>query len=372
MKLAAILLLAFALRWIVTFWYPPIGAVRLQGDAIAYHEIAIHLVHGEGFVLPRTNGLQPTAQLAGPLYPLFLAAVYQPTDPNGNPDAARFVQVLLSVLTVWCVFLIGQHLFSEPVGVLAAFIAAIYPPFLHWSYYGGPAFLLTENLSVPLLTASIAALLTGWPFLAGLALGAAILSRATLLGLAILAALWMFSERLKFVAMVFCLGVLIVLTPWLIRNTLVFGVPLLSTQSGVVFWYANNPHASGGYVDTPILGAAFNSSDERETSRLGYEAGLKALVDRPLRIPILLMKKALTFWAPIDSSHEWHLNWGFLLVSLAAGVGWWKIRPDWHVWGFLMAPMVYLTLVAMVFFGDPRFRLPVEPLLIVLAARGTW
>jgi hypothetical protein len=60
-------------------------------------------------------------------------------------------------------------------------------------------------------------------------------------------------------------GVVLALAPWVARNTIVFGRPVLVRSSlGLRFWVGNNPMASGTWTDQEIL-----DDPERQPRRVG-------------------------------------------------------------------------------------------------------
>src|SRR5205814_1289947 len=96
---------------------------------------------------------------------------------------------------------------------------------------------------------------------AGLALGAAVLTRANLAPFALFALLWLalaggshaapWPQRIR-VAVV-CAGIgLLTLAPWLIRAYQLTGSVRLSTQSGFFLWLGNNPYTFSRYPQESI------------------------------------------------------------------------------------------------------------------------
>jgi len=65
-------------------------------------------------------------------------------------------------------------------------------------------------------------------------------------------------HKIKYVA-VFAVAVGLVIAPWIIRNYIVFGEPIFSTNGGYVFYVNNNDYATGSwsdpfkYPDSPML-----------------------------------------------------------------------------------------------------------------------
>jgi 4-amino-4-deoxy-L-arabinose transferase-like glycosyltransferase len=133
-KLILVLTIGLILRagLLIFYWDKPLTIVdekqyqQLSENILKHHEYAFH--HG------RPTSLRP------PLYPAFLSAVYFFTG-GIHYNAVRITQILLSLGSIWMVFILGRKIFDEKTGVLAAFIFAVYPSFLFFTH-----FLLTEVL----------------------------------------------------------------------------------------------------------------------------------------------------------------------------------------------------------------------------------
>src|SRR5262249_3017003 len=113
---------------------------------------------------------------------------------------------------------------------------------------------------------------------AGLALGAAVLTRANLAPFAMFAPVWLalagglhamsWHRRLGVAAL--CAGVLaLTLSPWLVRSYRLTGSATLSTQSGFFLWLGNNPYTFSRYPKESIdrnqaAVAALSLQDQRE------------------------------------------------------------------------------------------------------------
>lgn len=386
LPIGVIMTLALLLRLDAAFRRPPAEALALAGDQRRYDEIAWNVASGRGFAQERDGTLVSTAFVVGPLYPLVVAVVYR--GAGHHPEAVRGLQCLLGTLLCWILYRMGWRLFDQRIGLLTAGFAAVYPLLIRHSYFGGPAYLVSENLFLPLLALTVLMLvrMTRRPtmirqIVVGICLGLAALTRTVMLPfpLALFAWLallrrWSWAAVLRMSAVVtIVMGLTI--APWTYRNYRVFGqlVPV-STQGGLGFWYCNNPLARGGWAAPPLpselAGDHPEELDELTTNRVGYQAGWAALRADPGRIPMLLVKKVLTFWLPFLDTKTWKVNWAFLLISLLALMGWWRARREPASWLPVLVPCGYLTAISMIFYGDPRLRAPIEPLLLVLAAVG--
>ncbi|HUV35897.1 MAG TPA: glycosyltransferase family 39 protein, partial [Patescibacteria group bacterium] len=127
----------------------------------------------------------------GPLYPLFLAAVYKIS--AGSIMAAKVAQLVLGALTCVLVFFIGAHIFNRKAGVIAAAITALCGPLIFFEQEllatGWAAFWSAALILLILETdrkRSIGAYL-----LLGICAGLSAITRATFLPFIIAAAIWL-------------------------------------------------------------------------------------------------------------------------------------------------------------------------------------
>jgi hypothetical protein len=186
-----------------------------------------------------------------------------------------------------------------------------------------------------------------------------------------------------------CLTVALVLSPWIYRNHQVFGAfPVLSTNGGMNLLLGNNPSARGGYTrDDPVLARIdFSSGKEAQADSAAAHAAAEWIVQNPRRFLMLLPAKFIRLWVP-DGEAVWVYQSGhahyderrslflsaryidqayyFFLISgfLAAPIVWRRLGgtyfPEWTVFGYGLA--AYITILALITFGDPRFHFPVMP-----------
>ena len=125
----------------------------VAGDAFFYHKGAQLLIH-HGFIAPevflRTGRVMPAAEHP-PLYLLWLAipSAFHVT----SPVAHMLWSALLGTGTVALVGLLGREVAGERAGVIAAFIAAIYP-----NLWAPDGFLMSETMAM--FTVTLTLLLT--------------------------------------------------------------------------------------------------------------------------------------------------------------------------------------------------------------------
>ena len=108
-------------------------------DAIGYNQLALSLVTNKSF-----NHFD---NLRTPGYPVFIALIYDIS--NESVWFVLFVQILLSLISVFLVFKIASKIFSENIALLSAFLFAID---INQAYY--TLTLLTETLFVTLFISS--------------------------------------------------------------------------------------------------------------------------------------------------------------------------------------------------------------------------
>ncbi|HEX5283000.1 MAG TPA: glycosyltransferase family 39 protein [Bryocella sp.] len=88
-------------------------------------------------------------------------------------------------------------------------------------------------------------------------------------------------------------SMLVAISPWTLRNYVVYHrVFLISTNGGSVFYAANNPHANADYMpDDP----AVLSGDQFAADKEGYRAGEEWIRQHPLQFAALMVRKQVNF-----------------------------------------------------------------------------
>ncbi len=129
--------------------------------------------------------------------PAMIAAATLVAPPSATDRAARdvpsarYLQAVLSTLTVLAAFGIARRFAGDVAGLVAAGAVAAYPPLLRWS-----AVLVSEPLGTTLLALAVWAMVAAWPVageplrrmrlvVTGVLIGAAVLTRADLLPLVV-------------------------------------------------------------------------------------------------------------------------------------------------------------------------------------------
>lgn len=310
-RLILILSLAFALRlaWRIymgndDFW--------VNGYTF-YYDLASNLAAGYGLRTGTTWALRP------PVYPVFLALA---TFAGKNYLWVVIPQALMGTGTVLCAFLIAQQLFGPASAMLAALLTAIYPYYvIHDTALqetGVYTFLTALSVYV-LIRARKENVITGW-VAAGLALGVAVLTRATLAPAALAVVAWIgiwgegSGSRRLYRASVVLLAFSVLVGAWLARNYIRVGAPVLTSETGIQLWSGNNSHTFSYYPSGSIdrsVGEAFEALTPAERQEF------EAVLSNEIRENDWFLRKSLDF----VRSHpaETIRGWG---GKLEAGFSW--------------------------------------------------
>ena len=220
----------------------PAADLEPMGDQLEYLTAARSLV--EKGVVDYFNPSWDEAH-APPVMTYFLAASYRIAGEEGYRQLARFVQVLLSAVTVLLVYGICARFLSRRTALLTTGLVAFYPNLVAFSHY-----FWSETIYIFLLVAVVALLLRGsdspsggWLLAAGLVSGVASLTRSIFVLQLPLLVLWLLGcsradpRRRLVLASLFLAGVCAVVLPWSVRNTLRYDrFLLIDTNAGNVIY----------------------------------------------------------------------------------------------------------------------------------------
>ena len=214
-------------------------------DAYWYHDAATALAAGRGLAV---NG-ELTAYRA-PGYPVVLSLTYRLFGPN--TVLAWVWGAVASAVIIGAIHVIGRRLYADAVARLAALFAAGYPALVLMTGQS-----LSDLPFVAGLLALVAFVLVRTPYrvldsaVVGFAVAIVTLTREVGAGLVVVVPLvWRLRHRdarryttsLVVNALAFTMGI----TPWILRNQCVLGVPTLGTNLGTNA-YVGNHHGSPGW-----------------------------------------------------------------------------------------------------------------------------
>ncbi len=380
--LLSVFLLALLVRLIALGLRLPELDTPLNKDSLLYHQMAVSLRAGAGLV----NEGHPTA-VVQPLYPLFLSGVY--TLCGESFVVVFLLQVILSALTAVLLAGMTRRLAGERTGLAAGVILALY-----WPLALVANRLLTETLFIFFLVAACYSLVLhlhtkrmSWAVLAGLLLGLSCLARAVTLYLAPLIGLWLLAlawgdrdHRRLLSGFLFCAVFLAALVPWTVRNWNVFHAFLPGgTNSGMVLYIGNYPPGGHGFgmnlrpQDLPPEDRYIYDLPELQFDQAMRRMAIQKLRQDPAGAAYMFVRKALFFWVPVDWEILGHNDgivnpWYVWLILLTLP---WLFSPrGWKEYLVPLGVAFYFFLICLATYGSPRLRLPVEPLMMPLAAEG--
>lgn len=380
-RIFLIFLLPFAIRLVALYLLMDTP----RGDAADYENIALNIIKGNGFVSTRM-GLY---SYRPPLYPLFLACIFSIF--THSYLILGIFQAIIASITCVLVFRIGEYIFDEKTGLISSIIVASYPTLVFYSTQ-----LLSETLFILILYLFIYVFYTvtdepkriyKWPLL-GVLLGLGSLCRPVIFPfLFFLIPFCFFSREMNLRKWILVMGFcLLTIAPWTIRNYRVHGeLVLLTTYGGANLWMGNYSGATG-YVGGPkninelVRG---KQVAEVEKDKEFYRKGLNYIVDNPLDVVILSLKKLCLFWSPFVKEHigpkyirERNIDYktliglSFLFVAVFAVIGLFPVSGVWKQSKLLLMLLIYFSLVSMIFYVSLRYRQPILPIISLFAGRG--
>lgn len=389
-----LLALAVAVRLVfaVGYW----NDKPLTRDEREYLSLARGLTSGAGFVYDEeayAGGIDPFGR--APAYPAWLALLGAGREVvTDTPFNVKLAQSVFGAFGVWLIGLLACRLGGARAGLVALAAGALYPP-LVWL----PAFVFSEAVFWPLGLASVwlfdrahlaesTAARTRWAAAAGACAGLASLVRSVTIIFLILVGVWWLWQRRWMPLAALTIGACLVVLPWTARNVGVHGrLVLIATDGGVTFWTGNHPLAigEGDMAANPAirrahqqLRAAHPDRTEQSMEPIYWAEALRWIRESPREWITLQVKKAYYLVVPTGPSYTLHsalyywstvLSYVPLLVLAFAAVA--TGRVHWSATPGLWALSLAAILVALAFFPQERFRIPVlDPALIVAAA--TW
>ncbi|HEY65962.1 MAG TPA: hypothetical protein G4O02_15475 [Caldilineae bacterium] len=354
-----------------------------QRDAAEYSAIAENLAAGHGYRLASgaLTAIRP------PLFPLLLAGVYVVFGVHYG--AALVMQSVLGSLSCVITYRVGAEAFGEWPGRLAGVMAAGYPMLIYHDsqLLSETPFILWTILAVwAMLRLTRRVRLRDVGLLGG-ALGLAALTRPNglLLWAGVVAwALWYWRRRAWPIIAGATLVVIVLLTPWVVRNWIAMGAFIpASTMGGAVLLGSYNeivlrdPTYRGDWISPCRVSGARCGEPMSEVARdrLWRRMGLAFIRSHVRDLPEMAFWRFVNLWHLYRFTRGFPENIGFycyVIVASLAAVGIWLYRSRWRSMTPLYVVVICFTANALVFWGGFRMRAPIEPVLVVLAAGTLW
>jgi 4-amino-4-deoxy-L-arabinose transferase-like glycosyltransferase len=424
-SLFLILLMAFLLRAGWGLRQPAADQLGALPDQVEYLQLAQNLIHRHQFSFydSRPNIQERVRAYRTPGYPLFLAAC------GASVRVARLAQAFIGALTALAAYLLARHWLSNNAALLAALLVAVNPFLIYFSglilsetlYTGMLAWALVllmrsneatkrrrresgkENplVSSPLLRRFVASsLLSGLLLLAlGILVRPSGLFLPILMGAGTIFLNWRADRTyhwaresemsggakrpLLFLAPVAgAVLTILVLLPWAARNHRVLRQWIWTTTNGGITLYDGfNPDATGASDQTFLQRmpqVRFPRMNEMERSTYFGDLARHWAREHPVQSLQLAAVKVARTWSPVPLSREYGGRKLYVLagalfaipLDLLVLLGLIARGLPWRAKVFLLLPAIYFTVVHGMTVGSLRYRMPMAPLLAVLAACG--
>ncbi len=338
------------------------------------------------------TGEQPDAFVT-PGQPLYLAILFKTADllNTNHVMLVKLINMLLSIGTIVLIYKVIYELFAnKKIAIIGSVLYLTYFPPLHYFRT-----LLTEIPSIFLFMLAIYFLVLAYKkervyfhLLFGIIASIMLMFRPTPAPLLLIAYVAILKKyRLKTairIGFIWCIGPLLVMSPWVIRNIIVLGEPyLFSSHSGDVLLAGADPYNLKGYenITKEMYALGFqNSEEDRETYakmliRDGFENQFS------LWFSWFTIGKTIALYQFPDSIQlyygifpEWLYNFTFkqhyLVVYIGALSGIF-FRTNKKILTIFIAVIVY-TLLSNIFLAIPRYGAFIIPLFCILAAYGLY
>ena len=350
-----------------------------SSDAASYDSLGLSLSKGDGYVNAdgSPNSFRP------PFYPAFLAIIYKFF--GHSYPAVRVIQSIIGAIACVLIFLIAGRIGGSSMGFLSSFLFAAYPPFIK-----SAELLLTELFFTFILLLIIFYLFKIQEhirnkdcIILGILLGIGLLTRSMMILFPFfIIPVFIYSKKgpllnifKKYMIVLLFLGLTVL--PWIIRNYAVYHkfVPV-STQGGITFYSSYRPpNGIFGMLateDDPVVVEAIKISSPVSSSDFLVKKTWNFIVNNPRKVLFLEFEKIIYLWAPFD----WEIIGGrwfnFIYAAMLPffAVGFFLSLRRFKRFYLILLPIIYLQITSLIFYGSPRFRMPIEPYLFILSMVG--
>jgi 4-amino-4-deoxy-L-arabinose transferase-like glycosyltransferase len=396
----SIFIFSAIIRWVSYNYF--LSPLISPADSEQYIAIAKNIVRGNGFSVDVS---EPAFHRA-PFLPYLLSILFWIFEDHWLSVASAvniFISSIISVITYFTAMRIidnNRLIFyseKETIAIIASLFFAINPVSIFWS-----GFILTEPFFLFFFTLSILYLLKAMDgydmryfIICGVFMGLAALTRPVILGVIPFIILWIIlktrNETLGFRNMnilIIILFFILTILPWSIRNFLNSGEIIPITSEG----HHNLIQGLTEDPETLKVIPLFTQGEEKdlrnsngwEYMRLEKKRLIEYIFSHPGDILRLMFKKIFLFWSVVPEVERAELRsffsikifmalWTLYSISIYIlalyGFFSFKNKNDFMLIIFIM---ISFTIMHMFFLVVPekRFRLPLEPYLVILASIG--
>ena len=353
-------------------------------------QIAASIAEGRGFSWPPWSSRSGATAWMPPVYPFIMAFFFEIFGVFTQKAALAliFFQTVVSTITCYIAYLLGKRVFNVRAGLVAALLLALYPPAIH---FAAQKIWSTTLFTFCLLVLALFVIRIKnqpehrYAIGLGLLIGLTSLIDPIVITSFPFIVVWLYRKStLKHVIVVKQVAIasillLITITPWLIRNYLVFGkYVFLKSNFGNELYLGNNPYADGSFSASAVReilesrSAQLLSLDEPSRNRILLGEAMRFIAENPGRFIRLTVARILHYWTfmmrPVESTLDkaiLTIYFGLLVIGVL-GI----IAADLRVPASQVLLLFILSLPLPYYFtvvGLFRYRLPVEIFIIMFA-----
>lgn len=406
--LLIVLLLAFFLRIFLLFY---LKSYKILSDDNFWHfgfesgRIARAIASGKGFSAPFSFGDKPTAWLA-PVFPYFLALIFKIFGIYSQKSALVILTInsFFSSMTCLLIYYIGKISINLKVGILSSILFAIYPPAI-WISVNTIWHTTFSTLLITILFLYILSIYQKLNnrkiMICGLLMGFTALTNPVIISFYPFLVLWLFqkstidTKKVMIYTIMLFITFLGVISPWLIRNYLVFDkFVFLKSPLGVELRLGNNHDADGSFDKRRALHptilpremSLFNDLGEIGYTEYCLKEAFSFIRDNPSKTLLLIVRKIYLFWCGGDLLDKdiWKGNIKirynlsilkkityiipllFFIIGILYAL---KNRIDISLFLYLLLSYPLIYYIAHV---NSRYRHPLEPFIVIIGAYGIY
>jgi len=342
-----------------------------------YGEIAENIINGKGhsFYYLEDNKLAfEYSESANPLPSAYMPPGYTllilPALLPKNIQFRYIVLLLINSIMAFFVVILLYHFTYYKFGLNSAIIAA-------WVYALLPEFIYASTRVVPTVAFHLLVIWILYELYMGrniwllaIILAVSVYFRSEML-LFVIALSGIFAYRRELKKAILILSVTaILLSPWVIRNYIVFEELVLTTNSGINFFRGFNEHYPGYWGDTvmynEIADLAISDQFEIEMNKYYFTKAKNAIINKPEILATYTVEKIASFFL-IDFRDIRSFNLFFLIPWIAFAV--------FAYWGFYLAfdirqhkydyLFILIALVSsLIFFSQARYQTQIKIVLL--------
>jgi len=350
--------------------------LAIGGDSKKFLLVADSILQGFGFAF---GDGKPTAFLM-PVYPFLLAGVRFCL--GENIFYIQLVQAILGALSCLIIYFIAFDVFNKRVAEVSFLVMTFY-----YFLIKQCGIIYAETLYIFLLSLSMFFLIrifkvpekrNNYIFF-GIFFALVILTNCNLILFPFLIGvllLWSFKKRIVVKNILVMLTIFsLPILGWAVRNYIVFHELIILPNKGGAFFYSSW---------TPAGGKIFGIKTKDEVTRFGgelaseaernsyyYKKGWEVIQANPKRALKQLILKNAYFWSIFDwetlGNGTYNFSTIFIMPFFIISFFYIKRSDFFYVMPFIIL-ILYYVLLANIFMGLPRYRMQIEPFLIILAA----